>query len=246
MTVHLVGAGPGDPELLTLKAVRLLGMADVVVHDRLAAPVLALVPETVTRIDVGKGGGPGAGSGHTQEAINRILVELGRLGLEVVRLKGGDPFVFGRGAEEVLALAEAGVPWTVVPGVSSAVGVPTAAGVPLTHRGVAASFTVVSATLAEGRHPDWEALARVGGTLVVLMGAGRRAGIATALLDAGMASATAVVAVSHGTLAEEVRVRTTLGQLGTAAVEAPATLVIGDAAAVVLPPVSPVRETART
>jgi uroporphyrin-III C-methyltransferase len=242
MTVHLVGAGPGDPELLTLKAVRLLEMADVVVHDRLAAPVLALVPEHVTRIDVGKG----AGHGHTQDEINRILVELGRLGLEVVRLKGGDPFVFGRGAEEVLALAEAGVPWTVVPGVSSAVGVPTAASVPLTHRGVSASFTVVSATLAEGAHPDWAALARVGGTLVVLMGAGRRADIAAALLDAGMASDTAVVAVSHGTLAGEVRVRTTLARLGATAVSAPATLVIGDAAAVVLPAVAPVRETART
>jgi uroporphyrin-III C-methyltransferase len=242
VTVSLVGAGPGDPELLTLRALRRLEMADVVVHDRLAEPVLALVPEHVPRIDVGKG----AGHGRTQDDINRILVELGQLGLEVVRLKGGDPFVFGRGAEEVLALSEAGVPWEVVPGVSSAIGVPTAAGVPLTHRGVSGSFTVVAATLTEGRQPDWEALARVGGTLVVLMGAARRQEIARALLAAGQPASTPVVAITRGTLADEAIVRTTLGRLGTAAVEAPATLVIGDAAGVELRAVSPTRETART
>jgi uroporphyrin-III C-methyltransferase len=242
VTVHLVGAGPGDPELLTIRALRRLEMADVVVHDRLAEPVLALVPDRVPRIDVGKG----AGHGRTQDEINRILVELGQLGLDVVRLKGGDPFVFGRGAEEVLALAEAGVPWEVVPGVTSAVGVPTAAGIPLTHRGVAGSFTVVAATLTEGRHPDWDALARLGGTLVVLMGAARRGVVAGALLAAGMPGATPVAAVTNGTTGDEVVVRTTLAGLGAAPVEAPATLVIGAAAGIVLPVVRPLGARART
>ena len=140
MTVHLVGAGPGDPELLTLRAARLLATADVVVHDRLAAPVLAMVPPNVARIDVGKM----PGGSRTQSEINTLLVELGRAGLEVVRLKGGDPFVFGRGGEEAEALDHAGVRWEVVPGVSSAFAAAAAALVPVTHRGLSDAVTVVT------------------------------------------------------------------------------------------------------
>ena len=157
MTVHLVGAGPGDPELLTVRAARLLADADVVVHDRLASLASALARPGAELIDVGKR--PGAP--YPQENINALLVQLGRQGLEVVRLKGGDPFVFGRGGEEALALAEAGITFTVVPGVTSAVSAPAAAGVPVTHRGISAAFTVVTGHRMTGAESvDWESLAR--------------------------------------------------------------------------------------
>lgn len=226
MTVHLVGAGPGDPELLTLRAARLLATADVVVHDRLAEPVLALVPPHVARIDVGKV--PGGSRGQAE--INALLVELGLAGLEVVRLKGGDPFVFGRGGEEVEALAAAGVAWSVVPGVSSAFAAAAAAGVPVTHRGVSDSVTVVTGHRREGETTDWEALARAGGTIVVLMGVAERADIARRLMAGGRSPSTPVCAVVAGTTPGQRTVRTTLGALGDTEVESPAAIVIGDVA----------------
>jgi uroporphyrinogen III methyltransferase/synthase len=229
VTVYLVGAGPGDPGLLTRKAASLLAEADAVVHDRLVDPrVLELVPATARRVDVGKR--PGSARVRQKE-INELLVALGRELRTVVRLKGGDPFVFGRGGEEAAALAAAGVDYDVVPGVSAATGVPAAAGVPLTHRGLATSFTVVTGHLASeqgaGPTPDWAALARSGGTIVVLMGAARREEIVAELLEAGCDPATPVAAVEQGSLPGERVVRTRLAELATTEIGAPATLVIG-------------------
>ena len=168
IAVSLVGAGPGDPDLLTVKAARLLAAADVVVHDALVGDgVLALVAPTAELIDVGKR----PGRPVPQELISTLLVQLARDGRRVVRLKGGDPYVFGRGGEEAQALLDAGVPFEVVPGITSAVGAPAAAGVPVTHRGVAAAFTVVTGHRRAGEPDvDWRSLAKVGGTVVVLMG----------------------------------------------------------------------------
>jgi uroporphyrin-III C-methyltransferase len=236
VTVHLVGAGPGDPELLTRKAARLLAQADVVVHDRLIDPsVLDLAPSGAERIDVGKS----PGQPVPQEDINALLVALGRDGREVVRLKGGDPYVFGRGGEEALALRAAGVPFDVVPGVTSAVAVPAAAGVPVTQRGMAGAFTVVTGhrQLDGGSLVDWEALARVGGTIVVLMGVSERAVIAAQLRAGGLPADTPVAAVMSGTLAGQRCLRTTLDGLADAPVESPATIVIGPVAGLDLTPI---------
>ena len=224
MPVYLVGAGPGDPGLLTRRGAELLAAADVVVHDRLADPaVLALAPDEAEHVDGGKGPGE---SGPAQDEINALLVERGRKGGTVVRLKGGDPFVLARGGEEAEALAGAGVPFEVVPGVTSAVAAPAYAGVPVTHRGLATSFTVVTGQTG-GEGPDWEALARAGGTLVVLMGVATRAAVADRLLAGGMDPATPVLAVRWGTRPDQRSTRTTLARLGEAAVESPAVLVIG-------------------
>lgn len=224
MTVHLVGAGPGDPDLLTLRAARLLATADVVVHDRLVdRRVLDLIHPDAELIDVGKR----PGGRVTQEAINDLLVALAHRGT-VVRLKGGDPFVFGRGGEEALALAAAGIPVEVVPGVSSATAVPGSVGVPVTQRGMAASFTVVTGTREAGAPAtDWEALARVGGTIVVLMGVANRTEIADRLVAGGLAPQTPVVAVEWGTHWQQRTVRTRLDRLGTTDLANPATIVIG-------------------
>lgn len=230
-SVALVGAGPGDPGLITTKGRRLLADADVVVVDRLAPPELVarLDPE-VEVIYAGKG--PKA---HTlsQEQINRLLVERAQAGQRVVRLKGGDPYVFGRGGEELLACARAGVPCTVVPGVTSAVAVPAAAGIPVTHRGISRSFTVVSAHGATSSdQPDWAALARANGTLLILMGVAPLADVVERLLAAGRGSDTPVAIVERGTTPEQ---RTTTGTLGTIValarerrVSAPAVIVVGD------------------
>jgi uroporphyrinogen III methyltransferase/synthase len=226
VTVYLVGAGPGDPGLLTVRGAEVLGRADVVVHDRLAeASLLELAPPGAIRVDVGKApGGP-----VQQEAINDLLVAHGRRGGVVVRLKGGDPFVFGRGGEEAVALSAASVAFEVVPGVTSAIAVPAYAGVPLTHRGMSTSFTVVT---GHSRHAvdvetNWEALAAVGGTLVVLMGVANRAAIATRLMAGGLPPATPVLGVTWGTRPEQRSVRTTLADLATTDLVPPATIVIG-------------------
>jgi uroporphyrinogen III methyltransferase/synthase len=229
MTVYLVGAGPGDPGLITRRGAEVMGRAEVVVHDRLADPsLLDLAPPGSERIDVGKR--PGAP--FDQDRINDLLVERGRRGEEVVRLKGGDPFVFGRGGEEAHALQEAGIDFEVVPGVSAAVAAPAYAGVPVTHRGLATSFTVVTGhsrqALDEG--VDWESLARVGGTIVVLMGVAHRAEIAARLMAGGRPRDTPVVAVSWGTRPDQQSTRTTLEALGAAEVAPPATIVIGPVA----------------
>ncbi|MHB8506407.1 MAG: uroporphyrinogen-III C-methyltransferase, partial [Acidimicrobiales bacterium] len=222
MTVYLVGAGPGDPGLLTVRGAELLARADVVVHDRLAeASLLDLAPAGAVRFDVGKT----PGSPVRQDDINALLVEHGRAGREVVRLKGGDPFVFGRGGEEAIALRDAGVAFEVVPGITSAIAAPAYAGVPLTHRGRSTSFTVVTGHSRED--VDWDGLAGAGGTIVVLMGVAHRAEIADRLLAGGLAPHTPVAAVTWGTRPEQRTLRTTLAGLGDAPVAPPATIVIG-------------------
>ncbi|MDQ3979621.1 MAG: uroporphyrinogen-III C-methyltransferase, partial [Actinomycetota bacterium] len=230
MTVYLVGAGPGDPGLLTVRGAEVLAQADVVVHDRLSeASLLDLAPRHAERIDVGKS--PGAPI--PQDEINAVLIERGRAGKHVVRLKGGDPFVFGRGGEEAAALQAAGVPFEVVPGITSALAVPAYAGIPVTHRGLATSFTVVT---GHSRHAvdadiNWEAVAHAGGTLVVLMGVAHRAEIAGRLMAAGLAPETPVAAVRWGTRPVQQTVRTTLSRLGDTVLEPPVTIVIGPVAA---------------
>jgi siroheme synthase len=230
MTVHLVGAGPGDPELLTVRAARLVAAADVIVHDRLAdRSILDLARPGTEFIDVGKR--PGAPT--PQDIINALLVHLGSQGLEVVRLKGGDPFVFGRGGEEADALCAAGVPYTIVPGITSSVAVPAAAGIPVTHRGVSVGFTVVTGHREHGGSDEveWEALAKVGTTIVVLMGVAHRASIAQRLMNGGLAPSTPVAAIRWGTRPEQHTTRTTLADLGACTLEAPCTIVIGPVAA---------------
>jgi uroporphyrinogen III methyltransferase/synthase len=235
VTVYLVGAGPGDPGLLTVRGAELLGRADVVVHDRLAnAELLALAPAAAERIDVGKAPGRVA---MTQPDIDRLLVERGRSGATVVRLKGGDPFVFGRGGEEAEALRAAGVPFEVVPGVTSAIAAPAYAGIPVTHRGLSTHVTIVTGheDPAKGTSDtDWAALARAGGTLVILMGAGRVDEIARQLVDGGRAPDTPVAAVRWGTHPRQHTIRSTLASIGAEAVESPSAIVVGPVAALEL------------
>ena len=230
--VALLGAGPGDPELLTLKAVRLLAAAEVVLYDRLVSPdILAMAAPGAELIDVGKR--PGAS--HTQELINDLLVAVAQSGRRVVRLKGGDPFVFGRGGEEVEALARHGISCEVVPGVSSALAAPTAAGIPITHRAVSRAFTVVTGHEALHSSPvDWGAAARLGGTLVVLMGVERRAELAERMMAEGMARDTPVAVVIDATTPDQRVWRGRLDELGSAEVASPAVMVIGAVAALPL------------
>ncbi|MCW2497542.1 uroporphyrinogen-III C-methyltransferase [Jatrophihabitans sp.] len=232
--VALVGGGPGDPDLITVRGRRLVAAADVVVVDRLAPRgILDELPDDVEVIDCGK-------SAHrhnmTQGEINAVLVERALAGKRVVRLKGGDPFIFGRGGEEWLACVAAGVPVTVVPGISSALAAPAAAGIPLTHRGVAADFTVVSGHLDPGRGPDdvvnWPGLAAITGTLVLLMAMDRLEQIAAALIEHGRAPQTPAAVVRRATLPDQQVVRAPLDRIAKAAAEAgvgsPAVVVVGD------------------
>jgi uroporphyrin-III C-methyltransferase len=229
--VVLVGAGPGDPELITLRGLAWLRRAEVVVHDRLVAPaLLEEAPSGALRIFAGKAAGRHCAS---QSAINAILVHHASAGRVVVRLKGGDPFVFGRGGEEVLACRRAGIPVEVVPGVSSALAAPAAAGIPLTHRGVAASF-VVATGHEESAKPadrvDWDALARAADTVVVLMGMASLAAIARRLVAAGRDPDTPA-AVIHRCATPAQRVVT--GSLGNIAARAqglgpPGVIVVGE------------------
>jgi uroporphyrin-III C-methyltransferase len=229
VSVALVGAGPGDPELLTIRAARLLATADVVVHDALVGDgVLALISESAERIDVGKR----PGRPTPQEMISALLVELGQQGKRVVRLKGGDPFVFGRGGEEALALRAAGLEFEVVPGITSSIAAPAAAGIPVTHRSVSAAFTVVTGHRRPGEPDiDWQSLAKVGGTIVILMGVAHRAAIAAALTTGGLATDTPVAAIHRATTDKQDVVRCDLADLGNAVIESPATIVIGAVAA---------------
>ena len=230
MTVHLVGAGPGHPDLLTVRAARLLAAADVVVHDRLGTRhALGLVPPDATLIDVGKA------AGHApvpQAAINKLLIDHGSTGATVVRLKGGDPYVFGRGGEEALALAAAGVPFEVVPGVSAAFAAPAAAGIPVTMRQRSLAVTVVTGHEDPSgcAEVDWEAHAATGATLVLLMATGRIERIAKRLMAGGLDPATPVAAIHAGWTPEQHVVRTTLDAIGHARVQPPATIVIGSVA----------------
>ncbi|WP_255169300.1 uroporphyrinogen-III C-methyltransferase [Natrononativus amylolyticus] len=233
-TVYLVGSGPGDPELLTVKAKRLLEEADVVLHDKLPGPeIIDLLPADRSE-DVGKRAG---GERTPQPEINERLVELAADGKNVVRLKGGDSFVFGRGGEEAEYLADHGVPFEVVPGVTSPIAAPAVAGIPVTHRDHASSVSFVTGhedpTKAESAI-DWEALAATGGTIVVLMGVGRLPDYTAALAEAGMAPETPVALIERGTWPDQ---RVATGTLETivdgrdeAGIEPPAVTVIGDVA----------------
>ena len=234
--VFLVGAGPGDPGLITVAGVQALARADVVVYDRLANPILLdLAPAMAERIFAGKG--PQA---HTmsQDEINALLIDRAREGKTVVRLKGGDPFVFGRGGEEAQALAAAGVPFEVVPGVSSAIAAPAYAGIPVTHRGVSQGFTVVSGHVPPG-HPDstvdWSALARSGTTIVVLMGVRTLPAIASALVAGGLDATTPAAVVADAGRSSQQVVRGTVTTIDALArdtgIGAPAVVVIGAVAA---------------
>ncbi len=232
MTVHLVGAGPGDPGLITVRGAQLLAGADVVVHDRLsAASLLDLAPATAERIDVGKSpNGPSV----PQERINELLVEHGLAGRQVVRLKGGDPFVFARGAEEAAALEAAGVDYEVVPGITSAIAAPAYAGIPVTMRYSSTSLTIVTGHEDPSKQRtdvDWEALARVGGTIVILMGVANIARITERLLAGGLSPDTPAAAVRWGTRPDQRTVRATLATLPDADLAPPSTIVVGDVAA---------------
>ena len=251
MTVYLVGAGPGDPGLLTRRGAKLLARADVVLYDRLVSPALLdLAPPAAELIDVGKrpeaepgAGGPPhgdraqGGQEQRQEEIARLLVEHGGRAAVVVRLKGGDPFLFGRGGEEVEALAAAGIPFEVVPGVTSAFAAPAVVGIPVTHRGMASSVTVVTGRVGgpggpEGTGaPDWAALARAGGTLVILMGMSTRAAIAEALVAGGRAPDTPAAVIARATTAGQRMVHTTLERLAEVDLDSPAVIVVGAVAA---------------
>ncbi|NUT33825.1 MAG: uroporphyrinogen-III C-methyltransferase [Hamadaea sp.] len=230
-TVALVGGGPGDPELITVKGRRLLNAADVVVADRLAPGVLLdeLRPE-VEVVDVAK---LPYGAAAAQSFINDTLVDRARAGKFVVRLKGGDPYVFGRGGEEALACAEAGVPVLVVPGVTSAIAVPAVAGIPVTHRGVTHEFTVVSGHVAPSSAEslvDWSALGRARGTVVVLMGLRHLAEIAETLIRHGRDPLTPAAAIQEGTTSQEQVVRAPLAEIARVAsvLRTPVITVIGD------------------
>ncbi len=227
MTVYLVGAGPGDPELITLRGARLLASADVVVYDRLAEPLLSLVGSHAERIDVGKARGV---SPVSQEQINAILIECGRRFESVVRLKGGDPFVFARGGEELIALKSAGIACGVVPGISSALGAPATAGISLTVRGVSQSFTVITAHEDPRNVPQkrWEALADLGGTIVVLMGAANIGALAARLVDAGLTGETPVAAIYAAATDDEQISIWSLNTVGDVQHVAPTTFVIGE------------------
>ena len=227
-SVAIVGGGPGDPDLLTVRARRLIAGADVVVRDRLA-PVVG-VPEGTEVVEVGKTPG---GSSWAQRDIEALLVAEARAGRRVVRLKGGDVHVFGRGMEEVAACVAAGVEFEVVPGVSSALAGPTYAGIPVTARGVTQSFSVVSAHLPPGdpgSTVDWDALARLGGTVVLLMAVGRLSAACAALVAGGRAPETPVAVVQDATLPTQRTVVTTLAraEVDAADVRAPAVVVIGE------------------
>ncbi|MDO8378295.1 uroporphyrinogen-III C-methyltransferase [Phenylobacterium sp.] len=231
-SVWLVGAGPGDPELLTLKAFRVLATADVVVHDGLVSDeILDLAPAAARRISVAK---RKSRHSYAQDEINRMLVAFALEGLTVVRLKGGDPFIFGRGGEELAACRAAGLDAQVVPGVTAALAASASAGAPLTHRGAAQSVTFVTGHAAHGEPDlDWPALARVNQTVVIYMGLTTAGLIAQRLTEAGRAPATPALIVVNASRADEQRLPTTLGQLAdvAAGLSGPALLMVGEAMA---------------
>ena len=228
--VILVGAGPGDPGLLTEKGKKAIAQAEVVVYDRLVSPaILSLMPESAEQIDVGK-----EASHHKvpQHQINQILLEKAQAGKRVVRLKGGDPFLFGRGGEELERLSEAGIPFEVVPGVTSALSVPAYAGIPVTHRDFCSSLHIITGHAKAGAKLtiDFEALKRTGGTLVFLMGVTALPAICQGLLDAGMEAEMPAAVIERGTTPRQRKLISTLGALPQAAeakIESPAIIVVG-------------------
>jgi uroporphyrin-III C-methyltransferase/precorrin-2 dehydrogenase/sirohydrochlorin ferrochelatase len=239
--VAIVGAGPGDPELLTLKALRFCQEADVILHDNLVPEaILDLCRRDADRVYVGK---KRADHSLPQEDICALMISLAREGKRVVRLKGGDPFIFGRGGEELFVLKKAGVATTVVPGISAAMGCAARASLPLTHRGVSPSVTFVTAEAgrSSAAHTNWDALAKAGGTLVVYMGVAKAAEVASRLVAGGLSASTPAVVIADGTRPTERIIRTDLSGLGEAAarVNAPALLIIGEVAALDQQPALP-------
>ena len=232
--VSLVGAGPGDPELLTVKGLRRLQHADVVAYDRLANPLLlAECRADAELVFVGKHG-EGLHLSVPQDKINALLIEKAREGKQVVRLKGGDPFIFGRGGEEALELRQAGVPFEIVPGISSAIAAPAYAGIPVTHRHISASVAIVAGHEDPSKGPsshDWQALSGLD-TLVILMGMGRLEAITETLLHCGKRADTPAAVVRWGTTTEQETVTGTLTTIAAvvrhAGLKAPATLIIGE------------------
>lgn len=235
-TVFLVGAGPGDPELLTLRAARLIAQAEVIVHDGLVSDdILAMASPRAERISVAK-----QRSRHSmpQDRINALLVELALAGRSVVRLKGGDPFVFGRGGEEMEACRVAGVPVEVVPGISAAIGCAAQAQLPLTHRDAASAVTFVAGQCKGLADQDWSGLAGAGRTLVIYMGVATAAGIADKLIADGVSPAIPVAVLENGTRADMRTLRSLLADLGDMVerekVKSPALIVVGEVAAYAL------------
>ncbi len=235
--IWLVGAGPGDPELLTIKALKALQSADVVVHDGLVSEaILDLAPASAQRLSVAK---RRSRHSYAQDEINRMLVAFALDGLTVVRLKGGDPFIFGRGGEELQAARAAGVVCHVVPGVTAALAAGAAAGAPLTHRGSAQAVTFVTGHAASGEAPDldWAGLARANQTVVIYMGVATAPAIAAKLIAAGRSASTPALVVENASLPEERRIVATLGELpgAVAGLEGPGLLIVGEAMALALP-----------
>lgn len=229
--VYLVGAGPGDPELLTVKGLRLLQEADVILYDGLAnSALLAHAKADCETVSVEKR----PGFQRVQQVdINRLMVDHAKAGKCVVRLKGGDPFVFGRGGEEAEVCQKEGIPFEIVPGISSAIAAPAYAGIPVTHRGISTHFTVITGTTAalEGQHEvNWELLAQAGGTLLILMGTRNRAEIAHRLMAGGRAPETPVTAVFRGTTPLQQTTRMQLQALATTPIENPSVIVVGPVA----------------
>lgn len=228
MTVYLLGAGPGNADLMTLKGARLLAEAQVVVHDRLVDPsVLSLASPDVETIDVGKR----PGRSNNQEMINELLVTLGREYSSVVRLKGGDPFVFGRGGEEARALQEAGIPFEIIPGVTSALSAPLAAGIPVTHRGVASGVTIVTGHSQDGSTVDFSGLVHPDVTLVILMGVANRAMIAEQLYRGGLSPKTPVAVIESAWTSDQHVLRSSVDALASLDISPPAVIVVGAVAA---------------
>ncbi|GCE05787.1 uroporphyrinogen-III C-methyltransferase [Dictyobacter aurantiacus] len=229
--VYLIGAGPGDPELMTVKGLRYLRGADVVLYDRLINPdLLREARSDASLIYVGKG--PGCHS-MPQEQINTILVSQAQQGLTVARLKGGDPFVFGRGGEEALALVEAQIPFEIVPGITSAIAVPAYAGIPVTHRDYTTSFTVITGHKGRSASPavNWRALADLGGTLIVLMGVKALPDVTRQLIEGGLDPATPAAVIQEGTTPQQRTVTGTVADIAQRAADAqldsPALTIIG-------------------
>ena len=233
--VYLIGAGPGDPDLLTLRALQLLQQADVVLYDRLVPPaVLERARREARRVFVGKV--HGGREGHTpQEEIHELMIRFARQGLKVARLKGGDPFIFGRGGEEVEALARHGIPYLVVPGITAALGAAAGAGIALTQRGVAQSVTFVTGHIPEEDALDWRTLARVGQTVVFYMGVGNLEPIVARLRAAGAPETLPAALVERATLPEQRVLRATLAEIADlgsrAGISPPALLIVGGVAA---------------
>jgi uroporphyrin-III C-methyltransferase/precorrin-2 dehydrogenase/sirohydrochlorin ferrochelatase len=228
----IVGAGPGDPELLTLKAARALGKADTILHDRLVAPaILELGRRDAEFISVGKQAGKASIS---QDEINALLVEKVAAGHQVCRLKGGDPFIFGRGGEEIDALENAGLPWQVIPGITAASGCAAEAGVPLTHREIARSVLFVTASNTDDADPDWEAISKAADTLVFYMAVSKLAHICAGLVAAGKAADCPALLIENGTTDRQRMLRGTLATLASLAeaarVKSPAVLLVGPVA----------------